>query len=192
MKAEGRRQKAEVSVVLLSLVVTGCSFFSRTKSNFYSLERIAPTTAVVAARGVPVAIDSIEMPPGFDRKDIVVRKANHQLDVRGTEQWTASLEPMVLHTLAFDLASRLPEGMVILPGQLKPAGMTRSISVVFGEFAAGPDANVTLDARWTLNNVTHAERIELPIASLDSANIADGFSRALAQLADRMAAQLGP
>ena len=192
MKAEGRRQKAEVSVVLLSLVVTGCSFFSRTKSSFYSLERIAPTAAVVAARGVPVAIDSIEMPPGLDRKDVVVRKANHQLDVRGTEQWTASLEPMVLHTLAFDLASRLPEGMVILPGQLKPTGMTRSISVVFGEFAAGPDPNVTLDARWTLNNLTYSERIVLPVASLDSANIADGFSRALAQLADRMAAQLGP
>jgi len=84
----------------------------------------------------------------------------------------------------------LPEGMVILPGQLKPSGATRSISVVFAEFAAGPAANVTLDARWTLNNVAHAERIELPIASLDSANIADGFSRALAQLADRMAAQL--
>lgn len=174
------------------LLLANCGFLSRTKSSFYSIEHIAPATAVAAARGVPIAIDSIEMPPGFDRKDIVVRKANHQLEVRGTEQWTASLEPMVLHTLAFDLASRLPEGMVILPGQLKPSGAMRSISVVFGEFAAGPDANVTLDARWTLNNVAHSERIVLPIASLDSANIADGFSRALAQLADRMAAQLGP
>ena len=177
---------------LLLLLLANCGFFSRTKSNFYSIERIPSTAAVVAARGVPIAIDSIEMPPGFDRKDIVVRKANHQLDVRGAEQWTASLEPMVLHTLAFDLASRLPVGMVILPGEMKPLGATRSISVVFGEFAAGPDANVTLDARWSVENIAHQERITLPIASLDSANIADGFSRALAQLADRMAARLGP
>ena len=179
-------------IALLSLLLASCGFFSRTKNNFYSLERIAPMTAVAAARGVPIAIDSIELPPGFDRKDIVVRKANHQLDVRGTEQWTASLEPLVLHTLAFDLASRLPEGMVILPGQIKPLGAARSISVVFGEFAAGPESNVTLDARWTIENVAHQEHIDVPISSLDSANIADGFSRAVAQLADRMAAQLVP
>jgi uncharacterized lipoprotein YmbA len=188
MKAEGRKQKAEIVFVLL---LAGCGFFSKTKSSFYSFERIAPATAPAAAvRGTPVAIDSIELPPGFDRKDVVVRKADHQLEIRGTEQWSASLEPLVLHTLAFDLAARLPEGMVILPGEMRPGGAVRSISVVFGEFAAGPESNVTLDARWTLGNVQHQERITMDVASLASKDVADGFSRAIAALADRIAAQL--
>jgi len=175
---------------LLLLVVVGCGFFSRTKNSFYSLERIPGT--VVTASGLPVGIDGLELPPGFDRRDIVVRKADHQLDVRSTQQWSAALEPAVLHTLAFDLAARLPEGMVILPGQAKPLTM-RAIDVVVEDFAAGPESVVVLDARWIVRetgkpDVAHHERISIDIASLESASVADGFSRALAALADRMAA----
>jgi uncharacterized lipoprotein YmbA len=173
--------------LLATLLLTGCGLFSKSKSNFYSLERVPPAASVAAVSGLPVGIDSLELPPGFDRRDVVVRKPDHQLDVRGTEQWSASLEPMVLHTLAFDLASRLPEGMVILPGQAKPAQM-RSIDVVVEDLSAGPGNEVVLDARWVLGGITHHERITADVSSLASANVADGFSRALATLADRIAA----
>ena len=96
--------------------------------------------------GTPITIETIELPPGFDRKDVVVRKANNQLDVRGTQQWSANLGPLVLHTLAFDLADRLPAGMVVLPGAAKPAAM-RSIDVTFEELAAGPDASPFRESR---------------------------------------------
>ena len=111
--------------LLLSFVLAGCSFFSKSQSNFYSLDRIAPGAAVANVHGLPIGIDGVELPPGLDRREIVVRKANHQLDVRSNEQWSASLQPLVLHTLAFDLAARLPEGMVILPGEAKPSGAMR-------------------------------------------------------------------
>jgi uncharacterized lipoprotein YmbA len=181
--------------ILLTLLLTGCSFFSKTQSRFYSLDRIPPATPVAVARGLPIGIDSIELPPGLDRREIVVRKADHQLDVRSAEQWSASLQPLVLHTLVFDLASRLPEGTVILPGEAKPAGAMRSIDVAFEELAAGPDAKVVLDARWILHaagkpDVARHERVSIDIPSLDSANIATGMSQAIAALADRMAAQL--
>jgi uncharacterized lipoprotein YmbA len=181
--------------IALLLLLTGCSFFgSRTKNTVYALDRLPTAGAVAAARGVPVAIDALELPPGLDRREVVVRKADHQLDVRGTEQWSASLEPLVLHTLAFDLAARLPEGMVVLPGEAKPAGATRGIDVAFEELAAGPDNAVVLDARWVLREggraTTQHEQIRIDIPSLASAEIATGISRALAALADRMAAQL--
>jgi uncharacterized lipoprotein YmbA len=169
--------------IVALLLLTGCSFFSRTKNQIYSLDRIPGSVASI--RGVPIGIDSVELPPGFDRKEIVVRKANNQLDVRGTQQWSATLGQSVLHALAFDLADRLPAGMVILPGAAKPTGM-RSIDLVFEEIAAGPDAKVVIDARWG----TSHEHIEVPIASLDSANVATGMSQALATLADRIVAQL--
>jgi len=184
--------------LLLPFVLAGCSFFSKSQSTFYSLDRIAPAAAVANVRGLPIGIDGVELPPGLDRREIVVRKADHQLDISSNEQWSASLQPLVLHTLAFDLAARLPEGMVILPGEAKPSGAMRSIDVVLEELAAGPDAKVVLDGRWMVResgrpDVTRHERIVVDIASLASANIAKGVSQALGTLADRMAAAMsGP
>ena len=111
------------------------------------------------------------------------RLGDNQLDVRGTQQWSATLGQLVLHTLAFDLADRLPQGMMILPGAAKPAAV-RSINLAFEEIAAGPEAKVVVDARWE----TRHELIEVPIASLDSANVASGLSQALATLSDRIVA----
>jgi uncharacterized lipoprotein YmbA len=175
------RVPGPASRVLLLLLITSCSFFSKTKSTIYTLDRIPGT--VVNLSGNPIAINAVELPAGFDRKEIVVRKANNQLDVRGTDQWSATLSNAVLHTLAFDLADRLPQGMVILPGDTRPAAV-RPIDVVFEEIAAGPDVKVVIDAR--LN--TRREHVEVPIASLSSANVASGMSQALAQLADRIVA----
>jgi hypothetical protein len=185
-----------ILVLGLSLSLAACGLFSRSQSRFFSLERVAPAGPIVNAPGIPIGIDTLELPPGFDRREIVVRTANQQVEVRGNHQWSAPFQPLVMHTLAFDLAARLPEGMIILPGAAKPLGPTRAIDVVFEELAAGPESTVVLDARWTLResgraDVAHRERIIVDVASLDSANIASGVSRALGMLADRMASQFG-
>ncbi|MBV8518017.1 MAG: membrane integrity-associated transporter subunit PqiC [Acidobacteria bacterium] len=195
-----------IALLGLLLAFAGCSFFSRSKSRFFSLERIPPTTSSAAGstsvtatatpmRGIPIGIDGIELPPGVDRREIVVQKADHQLEVRSTDQWSAAFSDAVLHTLAFDLAARMPEGMMILPGETIPAGATRGLSIAVAEFSAGPANTITLDAHWTLRApgvaaISHREQITIDIASLDSAQIADGMSRALAALADRIAAQV--
>ena len=169
------------------LFASGCSFFSKSKSSIYSLDPIA-AAAPLAKKGTPVAIDSVELPPGLDRREIVVRKANQELEVRTNELWPANLQPMVLHALAFDLASRLPEGMVVLPGESRPAVAPRGIDVAFEDLTAGPDKRLTLDARWTSAGASHHERIAIDLPSLDSAAVATGTSQALATLADRIAA----
>lgn len=191
-----RRPVFAVVAITLMVLAGGCGFFRKTKSSFYSLETI-PSQASVAAAGLPIGIDAIELPPGLDRRGIVVRKENGQLQIRETEQWAAPLESMVLHTLAFDLARRLPEGMVILPGQVKPIGGVRAIDVILEDFAAGPERVFVLDARWVLREpgpgrpeATFHERITADMRSLDSAEIASATSRALAVLADRIAARL--
>ena len=176
-------------LLIFALLLSGCSFLKKTQSQFYSLEVIKPA-AVTAPRGaasVPIGIDGVELPPGLDRREIVARGADHRLELRGTNQWAAPLEDMVIHTLAFDLANRLPEGMVVLPGQAKPQAM-RPIYIVFEDLAAGQDNTFVLDARWTLDGVTRHERIPVQLASLETAEIVAGMSRALAELADRIAA----
>ena len=179
-------------VILAVVLLFGCSFFSRSKPQFYSLEPMPGT--VVAASGVRAGIGSVELPPGFDRREIVVRQRNHKLEVRESQMWSATLGKLVLHTLAVDLSRRLPEGMSVLPGEAKPA-VIRTIDVAFEELGAGPDHTAVLDAHWVIHepgraDVVHHDRFEVPLASLDSAEVASGTSRALATLADRIAAGL--
>lgn len=176
------------SMVLCLLFLAGCGFFKRTPNQFYSLETIETTTARRTVTGAPVGIDGVELPPGLDRRELVVRGADHKLEVRGTQLWAAPLEDAVVHTLSFNLANRLSEGAVVLPGQAKPAGM-RPIYIVLEDFAAGQDRVFVLDARWTLGvgGPSRHERITVPLASLESADIVAGMSQALAQLADRIA-----
>ena len=174
--------------LMAALLCAGCSFFSKSKPKLYSIETVPGTVAAV--RGTPIAIGSLELPPDLDRREVAVRKADQQLDVRPSELWSATLQSLVLHALAFDLASRLPEGMIVLPGAAQ-TGTPRAIDVIIEDFAAGPEQRVMLDARWIMAGATHHEQISVDITSLDSAQIATGMSRALATLSDRIVAQIG-
>ena len=178
-------------VVLLFL--TGCGFFSKSAPpKLYSLDRVAPAAVSATPALLPIGIDSVELPPGVDRREMAVRQPDNRLEVRSSEQWSAPFKEIVLHTLAFDLAARLPVGSVIVPGETKPAAM-RAIDVAFEELAAHADRTVVLDARWIVREpgrpeVAHHDRIVVNVPSLDAAQIATGISQALAGLADRMAA----
>ncbi|HYH07711.1 MAG TPA: PqiC family protein [Thermoanaerobaculia bacterium] len=177
------------AVMWMTLLVAGCGFFKRTPNQFYSLQPVPGT--MVNVGGTPVGIDGVELPPGLDRRGVVIRGENHKLDERGQHQWASSLEDMVIHTLAFDLANRLPQGMVVLPGQAKPAEM-RSIYVTFADLAPGQDRVFVLDATWALmpGDRSTRERITVTAASLDPPAVVAAMNQALAQLADRIAAGL--
>lgn len=186
--------RARLALLVLPLLLAGCGFFSRQEKEYFSL-RTVPAAAPVSLSGLPVGIDSVELPPPVDRREIVVRQEDGRLDLRGTELWSAPLESMVVHTLAFDLAARLPEGMVVLPGQAKPVGAMRSVYVVFETLEAGPEPRFVLDARWIVKepgaaDVTRHEQITVDLASLDSGEIATAMTGALGILADRIAAAL--
>ena len=182
------------TLILLTALVAGCGFLKRVPNQFYTLETIEPAIAVATtmAPGVPIGVDGVELPPGFDRRGIVLRGTNHKFEVRGTHQWASPLEEMVIHTLAFDLANRLPQGSVVLPGQAKPGAM-RSLYVTFEDLAPGPDNVFVLDARWKLSGATELtghERVTVSMPSNDSPQVVSAMSNALAQLADRIVSRL--
>ena len=175
------------AILLVLLLVPGCGLLKRPKTQFWSLDTMPGTPRTVG--GTPIGIDGIELPPAIDRRGITVRGADNKIDERGTHQWASPLEEMVTHTLSFDLASRLTEGMVVLPGQAKPAAM-RSLYVTFEDLQPGPENVFVLDARWVLDDMTGHDRITINMASLDNAEIVKAMSEALAQLADRIVAKL--
>ncbi len=177
-------------LILTLLLFPGCGLMKRVPNTFYALDTIPSAAAPRASiAGTPIGIDGIELPPGLDRREVTTRAADNKLDVRGHHQWASPLEDMVTHTLSFDLASRLPEGMVVLPGTAKPGAM-RSLYVTFEDLAPGPENIFVLDARWTLGEMTRHERITVPVSSNDSAAVVAAMSEALGQLADRIAGAL--
>ncbi|HEY0158116.1 MAG TPA: PqiC family protein [Thermoanaerobaculia bacterium] len=178
--------------ILLVLLVAGCGIMKRPKNQFWSLDTIPGTPRTVG--GVPLGVDGIQLPPAIDRRGITVRGTGNKIDERGTHQWASPLEEMVVHTLSFDLASRLTNGMVVLPGQAKPAAM-RSLYVTFEDLAPGPDNVFVLDARWVItgtgvDEMAGHERITINLTSLDNAEIVSAMSTALGTLADRIVAAL--
>ena len=82
-----------VLCAFLTLASSGCSFLSSKPSRFYSLDRIPTQTPASRVAGLPIGIDVV-LPPGVDRKEVVVRQADHRLEIRGREQWTATLQPL--------------------------------------------------------------------------------------------------
>jgi uncharacterized protein len=174
-------------IVIAALIISGCSFLKKSKPTMYSLETLPGVTENAGRNaGAPLGIEAIELPPGIDRRELVVRNPDRKLEMRGDQLWGGPLEDMVIHTLAFDLAKRLPEGSVVLPGQIKPAAM-RPVVVIFEDLAANQNREFVLDARWTLAGVSHHERIVVPISSTEGPEIVRGMSQALAQLADKIA-----
>ena len=151
-----RRRSAVAALVALTLSgsgLTGCGLMKRPEIRTFTLTPMPPASAVESAPApgvVPIGLGVAELPPGLDRQDVVVRESEHRLDVRGTDLWSAPLGPLVLHTLAVDLAERLPRGGVVLPGQTVPAGGVRALDLAFAELAAGPEPQVVLDVRWSL------------------------------------------
>lgn len=174
----------------LVLGLAGCSFFSKSEPRLFALEVIPPATAspLGAAPALPLGIDSLTLPPALERREVVVEKEG-ALDVRREDLWAAPLADLVLHTLSFDLAARLPEGSVVLPGEPRPTA-TLPLVLTFEELTAGPDRRLVLDVRWTAGDALGRERLEIPTASLDTADIVTATSVALAELADRLVAAL--
>jgi uncharacterized lipoprotein YmbA len=168
---------------------------------FISLSTMAPgTVRPVGGAGTtaPIALGAIRLPPDLDRLALVRRMDANRLDINGTVQWGGPLDELIRHTLAYDLAARLPQGEFILPGVPKPrAGDLRVLLVTFQAFSAGPDNRVTLLAHWDLVDA-HTQRtlvagdakIDVQAGSSHGGDIAAAMSRALAELADQAASEI--
>lgn len=182
------------AVVALLIALAGCA--SSPPSSFYSLQPRPGDGERPALAGPPLAVTDVSMPPALQRQAMVRRGPDSAVEIRGTERWAGPLDRMIQRTLAFDLAARLAEGAVLLPGQPGPAGGARRLVLVVERFSPGPDERVVLAARWTLLArggealVSRDETIRAPMASPAAGDAAEAMSDALAELSSRIVERL--
>jgi len=182
-----------LSLIALLLVVAGCA--ASPPTHYFTLATVpgsAPAASGSAA-GAPLAVDAVHLPGTLDRLEMVRRADQNRLAISETDRWGEPLDEMTRDVLDQDLMMRLPAGAVLPPGAPK-AGRTRAIVVNVQEFDSDAAGRVRLYAEWSLleggaqqPRLRREERIELDGAK-DAAGQAAVMSKALGELADRIAA----
>jgi uncharacterized protein len=183
--------------------VTGAALLASCASGigvaYHGLEPIAPGAAAVAYDGPVVQLVSVQLPAGIDRDELVQELAPGRFQVLDGDHWLAPLGRLARQTLAADLAARLPPGRSVFPGALWPAaGAQLSVAVLSfsvrdgqAEMRVSWSLRATNSPAGTASEALRGAQLALQTPSGSSpAAIARAWSALLAQLADRITAEL--
>jgi uncharacterized protein len=177
---------------MTAALLTACP--SSPAIQYYTLNSIAPSVITDGHTDDPLWISAVIVPKTLDRAQLVRRASVNRLDVSENDHWAAPLDDMVRRVLSQDLATRMPEGMVIQPGEPLPSGRLRRIAVDLSTFESDLDGHVVLNAQWTVESGNNGavqmrrdEHIAIDAGGGTPDAVSAGMSRALAILADRIA-----
>jgi uncharacterized lipoprotein YmbA len=162
-------------------------------TRIYDINPAPPLTRVDNYQSPPLRIDTVDVPPGWDRIEILTPKAGGELEIDDFDRWSAPLTQVIRQVLSADLDARLPSGAVIYPHLPKP-GSALGINVDILDFVIGSSQS-SMSASWVITPAagTQAARrnvatLNNPGAATDAAAVARAWSELIGQLADRIAA----
>jgi len=184
-----------ISFLVLLSFLASCS---SAPTIVYTLTAVPPARSASAGPPLvpPIELGEVMIPGIIDRDTIVVAAPGGQLDLSGQAVWGGPLQEMIRRTLSASLAGRLPRGSVLDPGDPAPPGGLRILLVNIQQFWGDTNGHVTLIADWSLTragNATgepHHVVIRTEAGSGAVSAIVPAMSRALAEMADRIAATL--
>lgn len=183
-----------VMILAAILLVAACG--SSPPTQFYRLAVISPGSRTEQPIPAPVTLAMVHIPPSLDRAELVRQTGQTQVSIQSQDRWAGSLSDMIRDVLSQDLASRLPSGAVIPPDAPAAADM-RGIVVTIVEFGPDGQKQIRFAGDWSIlpeGAKTPALRrdfaLTLPWSGAGGADQAEAMSRALAQLADAIAAAL--
>jgi uncharacterized lipoprotein YmbA len=180
------------AAAMLAPVIMSCH---SAPTRVFTLDASAPTSALGSYGGPPIRIDAVHVPPALDRIEVVSNIAPGELKINDLDHWSAPLGQAARQALSADMVSRLPQGRVIFP-HLAKSEDALGISVDVLDFKAD-QRGAYLEASWVITSTdpksgagrgTVALRTDLPSAG--AASTAQALSALLAQLADRIVADL--
>ena len=180
------------AMLLLLLTLADCG--SSPKTHFYTLDAEPASGAITSAPvNARLEVDHVTLPATLDRQSMVRQKAGNQLDISDQDRWAAPLDELIRRALTDDLRHRLPPETMLAPGDPTPPG-TRTLMVNVQRFMADASGHVILEVDWSIQRhgrtvAPHHEMIRVPLSGEDGQQVADAMSRALGELADRIASR---
>ena len=148
-----------------------------------------PPAAALSYAGPPVRVDAVRLPAALDRLELLRPTGPGRYEVREFDRWAAPPSRLARQALTEDLALRLPPGAVAPPGAT--GAPVTAVTVEVLSFTPGP-GTATLTAAWTrgCRPGEDARRAFVQLQTPASDDTPDAMGALLAQLADRIAADL--
>jgi uncharacterized lipoprotein YmbA len=181
---------AWVAACAVAAAFAGCR---SAPTRIYTLEPTASASPIDAYHAPALRVDTLNVPAGWDRMEILSPSAAGTLQINDFDHWAAPLAQMARQTLSDDLDRRLPPGSVIYPRLPKPiAWLGVDIDILDFNIAA---SQASMRASWTIVPSGDPRGAKRSAASLHSTMsseaptaVAHAWSDLIAQLADRIAA----
>src|ERR1700685_39552 len=102
-----------------ALALGGCG---SAPTRIYTLGPPAPAAHTDVYNAPALRVDTLSVPAGWDRVEILKPSATGTLQISDFDHWAAPLAQMARQTLSEDLDQRLPSGSLIYPRLPKPSG----------------------------------------------------------------------
>jgi hypothetical protein len=186
-----------ICVALTALMLAGCG--ASDHSRFYVLTEhpAVVARATAAAPTTTIALGAVKLPAALDRPQMARRLNSDEISYSEYDRWAGPLDEMFRRVLIADLDGRLAPGLVLIENNpTSPANLTIAVDVL--RFDADAAGLVTLKARWEAlgqkGSLAEAPRdvmIVKPGSGPDAEAVAATMSRAVADLATQIAANLG-
>ena len=186
--------RSVLSAQLIAGTLAACS--SSPPSHYYVLSAQSDPAAVrrIGHPGQTATVGAVKLPGALDRPQIARRLGPNQLEYAESERWAGPIDDMTRRVLSTDLRTRLPASTTMIADDSPtPADMT--IAIEMSRFDADKEGRVALDASWEILDkngkvvgVPRQQKIVEPVIGPDAAAVAAAMSRALAGLADNIAA----
>ncbi len=164
--------------------------------SFYILS--AQPSGAADARSAPLTqvVLKVTLPSVVDRPEMVLNDSADGVVIQEHERWAAPPSDLATQTLARDLERRRADLLVADSGAARSSGSIVKINVDVVQMTVHRGQQASIEAHWRIidprtgKDAVGSELFSAPLGTDDYAAIAQGLSRCLGLLADRLAAQL--
>ena len=174
------------------IVLTACA---SKPDHFYTLDVLpAGARPALASKVLHVRLD-VTVPSLVDRSEMVVTTANNGVQILDHERWAAPLSDQVAQTLSRDLERRRPD-VLVGDRRFDQGNAAAVVKVDIVRMSAARAGHVKLEAHWHITDIdagidtVGGDSLNAPLSGADYAAMAQAYSQALSQLADKLVAAL--
>lgn len=179
-------------VLLASMPLSGCGHSPAT--TFLVIDPAPPTTASASTyAGPPLRVPFVHLPVTVDRPELVRQDAAGTIAIDDFARWSAPLGLLARGALVQDLTARLPAGAVLPPDAPTAAREVRVEATVLSFDATAGEATMTVSYRMVRTGTDPrplVAQLTTPLTDDAPSRRAQAWSRLLAQLSDRIVAEL--